>query len=43
MLFTFCTAANITKFYRLHLPLEELVEAIGFNEPLRGIVLASGR
>ena len=29
--------------YRLHLPLEELVEAIGFNEPLRGIVQASGR
>ena len=29
--------------YRLHLPLEELVDAVGFNEPLRGIVEASGR
>ncbi len=29
--------------YRLHLPLEELVEAVGFNEPLRALVQASGR
>ena len=29
--------------YRLHLPLEELVEAAGFNEPLRALVVASGR
>ncbi|MFC6225710.1 4-alpha-glucanotransferase [Hymenobacter artigasi] len=29
--------------YRLHLPLEELVEAVGFNEPLRALVSASGR
>jgi len=29
--------------YRLHLPLEELVDAVGFNEPLRAIVKASGR
>jgi 4-alpha-glucanotransferase len=29
--------------YRLHLPLEELVEAVGFNEPLRTLVEASGR
>ena len=29
--------------YRLHLPLEELIEAIGFNEPLRELVQASGR
>ena len=29
--------------YRLHLPLEELVEAVGFNEPLRALVVASGR
>ncbi|OGX82505.1 hypothetical protein BEN47_18385 [Hymenobacter lapidarius] len=36
---------NPTHFwkYRLHLPLEELVEAVGFNEPLRGLVAASGR
>jgi 4-alpha-glucanotransferase len=37
--------SNPTHFwkYRLHLPLEELVEAVGFNEPLRSIVEASGR
>jgi 4-alpha-glucanotransferase len=37
--------SNPTHFwkYRLHLPLEELVDAIGFNEPLRAIVAASGR
>ncbi len=29
--------------YRLHLPLEELVDAVGFNEPLRALVVASGR
>ena len=29
--------------YRLHLPLEELVEAVGFNEPLRALVGTSGR
>ncbi len=29
--------------YRLHLPLEELVDAAGFNEPLRALVAASGR
>ncbi len=29
--------------YRLHLPLEELVEAVGFNAPLRALVRASGR
>ncbi|WP_310394510.1 4-alpha-glucanotransferase [Hymenobacter sp.] len=29
--------------YRLHLPLEELVDAAGFNEPLREMVRASGR
>ena len=29
--------------YRLHLPLEELAEAPGFNEPLRELVQASGR
>ncbi|MBD2767130.1 4-alpha-glucanotransferase [Hymenobacter sp. BT664] len=29
--------------YRLHLPLEELVDAVGFNEPLRAMVTASGR
>ena len=29
--------------YRLHLPLEELVEAVGFNEPVRALVEASGR
>ena len=29
--------------YRLYLPLEELVEAVGFNEPLRALVVASGR
>jgi 4-alpha-glucanotransferase len=29
--------------YRLHLPLEELVEAVGFNEPIRALVEASGR
>ncbi|GAB3875077.1 4-alpha-glucanotransferase [Hymenobacter segetis] len=29
--------------YRLHLPLEELVDAIGFNEPLHQLVVASGR
>ena len=36
---------NPTHFwkYRLHLPLEELVDAVGFNEPLRGMVAASGR
>ena len=37
--------SNPTHFwkYRLHLPLEELVDAIGFNEPLRALVAASGR
>ncbi|WP_035567249.1 4-alpha-glucanotransferase [Hymenobacter sp. IS2118] len=37
--------SNPTHFwkYRLHLPLEELVEAVGFNEPLRALVKASGR
>ncbi|MGY3090754.1 4-alpha-glucanotransferase [Hymenobacter sp. UYAg731] len=37
--------SNPTHFwkYRLHLPLEELVEAVGFNEPLRTLVAASGR
>ena len=37
--------SNPTHFwkYRLHLPLEELVEAAGFNEPLRALVAASGR
>ncbi|WP_188561333.1 4-alpha-glucanotransferase [Hymenobacter frigidus] len=37
--------SNPTHFwkYRLHLPLEELVEAVGFNEPLRALVQASGR
>lgn len=37
--------SNPTHFwrYRLHLPLEELVEAVGFNEPLRGLVETSGR
>ena len=37
--------SNPTHFwkYRLHLPLEELVDAIGFNEPLRAMVAASGR
>jgi 4-alpha-glucanotransferase len=36
---------NPTHFwkYRLHLSLEELVEAAGFNEPLRELVRASGR
>ena len=36
---------NPTHFwkYRLHLPLEELVDAVGFNEPLRALVAASGR
>ena len=29
--------------YRLHLPLEELVEAVGFNEPLRALVQGSRR
>ena len=29
--------------YRLHLLLEELVDAIGFNEPLQALVSASGR
>ncbi|MBU6120356.1 4-alpha-glucanotransferase [Hymenobacter siberiensis] len=29
--------------YRLHFPLEELVDAVGFNEPLRALVAASGR
>ena len=29
--------------YRFHLPLEELVDAVGFNEPLRALVAASGR
>jgi len=37
--------SNPTHFwkYRLHLPLEELVDAIGFNEPLRALVQGSGR
>ncbi|MDO7850329.1 4-alpha-glucanotransferase [Hymenobacter convexus] len=37
--------SNPTHFwkYRLHLPLEELVEAVGFNEPLHQLVAASGR
>ncbi len=37
--------SNPTHFwkYRLHLPLEELVEAVGFNKPLRALVEASGR
>jgi 4-alpha-glucanotransferase len=37
--------SNPTHFwkYRLHLPLEELVDAVGFNEPLRELVVASGR
>ena len=37
--------SNPTHFwkYRLHLPLEELVDAVGFNEPLRALVAASGR
>ena len=37
--------SNPTHFwkYRMHLPLEELVEAVGFNEPLRALVAASGR
>jgi 4-alpha-glucanotransferase len=37
--------SNPTHFwkYRLHLPLEELVEAVGFNEPLRALVAASAR
>ncbi|MFD2720996.1 4-alpha-glucanotransferase [Hymenobacter monticola] len=37
--------SNPTHFwkYRLHLPLEELVNAVGFNEPLRELVKASGR
>ena len=36
---------NPTHFwkYRLHVPLEELVDAVGFNEPLRELVAASGR
>lgn len=36
---------NPTHFwkYRLHLPLEELVEAVGLNEPLQALVAASGR
>ena len=29
--------------YRIHLPLEELVDAVGFNVPLRALVEASGR
>ena len=29
--------------YRLHLPLEELMDAAGFNEPLRDMVRTSGR
>ena len=29
--------------YRLHLPLEELVDTVGFNEPLRALVAGSGR
>ena len=29
--------------YRLHLPLEELVDAVGFNQPLREMVERSGR
>jgi len=29
--------------YRLHLPLEELLDAVGFNEPLQALVAASGR
>ncbi|ALW84906.1 hypothetical protein AUC43_07265 [Hymenobacter sedentarius] len=37
--------SNPTHFwkYRLHLPLEELVDAVGFNEPLQALVAASGR
>jgi 4-alpha-glucanotransferase len=37
--------SNPTHFwkYRLHLPLEELVEAVGFNEPLKALVQDSGR
>ena len=37
--------SNPTHFwkYRLHLPLEELLEAEGLNEPLRELVAASGR
>jgi 4-alpha-glucanotransferase len=37
--------SNPTHFwkYRLHLPLEELVDAVGFNEPLRAMVETSGR
>ncbi|GAB3853452.1 4-alpha-glucanotransferase [Hymenobacter terrigena] len=37
--------SNPTHFwkYRLHLPLEELVDAVGFNVPLRELVSASGR
>ncbi|UOQ98729.1 4-alpha-glucanotransferase [Hymenobacter sp. 5317J-9] len=37
--------SNPTHFwkYRLHLPLEELVDAVGFNEPLRALVATSGR
>jgi len=37
--------SNPTHFwrYRLHLPLEELVDAVGFNEPLRALVQVSGR
>ncbi|WP_375417271.1 4-alpha-glucanotransferase [uncultured Hymenobacter sp.] len=36
---------NPTHFwkYRLHLPLEELVEAVGFNEPLRALLEEAGR
>ena len=37
--------SNPTHFwkYRLHLPLEELVEAVGLNEPLRALVAESKR
>ena len=37
--------SNPTHFwkYRLHLPLEELVDAVGFNEPLLALVAGSGR
>lgn len=37
--------SNPTHFwkYRLHLPLEELVDAVGFNQPLRALVQNSGR
>lgn len=37
--------SNPTHFwrYRLHLPLEELVDAVGFNEPLRVLIRDSAR